>query len=491
MGLLDRIFNRTVSTKLIEPEDRPDTSSQKVIPVNKGIIPPAGRVSEPSFYHHSIFNVKNRVGFINPAFIAELIPVIRKLSWINPDLGLAVHDMVQLTNTGHRIKFDPGVPVDQIDKMRQHISDAQEKWGDGTDGMNGLVNRLIAQIWISGALANEWVVDKRKTGLDNLVLVNPETVVYKWDKSRGRFSAYQKQNWSMGLSSPGEKYVKLNPNTFKYYALNGDTEIPYGIPPLLTALNALSTQTDMDQNIRYIMKQVGLLGFFETLLDKPAMIDGESDTAYSTRLSNLLKEVKKNVIDGIGEGVVVGYKDDHDFNFNSTTKDLKGVSDIYNQNEQQVANGLKISSEFLGVGKGGSETGLNILFTKMLSQLQNIQMMVAANLKYGYTLELRLAGFKFNNLRVEFNPSTITDELKFQQSQEYKIRNVHNKYSMGIISQQQAADELGYDKPDAKEPRAPLDNTGAKVEKRQDQNDESDKKTREKDKKQPKRKDQK
>ena len=51
---------------------------------------------------------------------------------------------------------------------------------------------------------------------------------------------------------------------------------------------------------------------------------------------------------------------------------------------------------------------------------------------------------------------------------------------------QQAADELGYDKPDSNEPRAPLNDKGAEVEKRQDQNDKSDKKTREKSKPQPK-----
>jgi hypothetical protein len=48
------------------------------------------------------------------------------------------------------------------------------------------------------------------------------------------------------------------------------------------------------------------------------------------------------------------------------------------------------------------------------------------------------------------------------------------------------ADELGYDKPDAKEPRGPIGNEGAQQEKRQDQNDKSDKKTRDKAKPQPK-----
>lgn len=127
----------------------------------------------------------------------------------------------------------------------------------------------------------------------------------------------------------------------------------------------------------------------------------------------------------------------------------------------------------------------------MLSQLSNVQEMLSANLKFGYALELRLAGFDFKGLRVEFNPSTITDELKYQQGQEYKIRNVYNKYMFGIISIQQAADELQYDKPDQEEPRGPLDGSGQEKEEREKDKDDSDRKVRDKNKPQPKRKDQK
>ena len=247
----------------------------------------------------------------------------------------------------------------------------------------------------------------------------------------------------------------------------------------------------MDNNIKFIMKQIGLLGFTQLLIQKPGQQVGEKDDAYQTRLISLLNTSKDNILDGIKDGVVVGYKDDHEFDFQSTTKNLNGVGGIYNQNEQQVANGLKMAGSFLGVGGSGSETGINIVFTKMLSQLQNVQKLVAANLKYGYTLELRLAGFKFKHLTVEFEPSTITDELKFQQSQEYRVRNTNNKYLMGIIGQQQAADELGYDKPDQKEPRGPIGDPGKQDDDRQDQNNKSDKKTRDKAKSQPKKGEQK
>lgn len=450
---------------------------------------PSTRISRPT-NEITYSDLKGKTTFVNPGFIAEYIPIIRKLSWINEDMGLAVNDMVRLTNTGHRIKFDPTVSPEMQKKMRQHLEDKQIEWGDGVDGMNGLVNKMIAQIWIAGALSNEWIVANDKKGIKNLALVNPETIIFSWNKKQLRYEPYQKQNYNTG-GLLAERYEKLNEYTYRYYGINGDTELPYGIPPFLTALNAIATQADMVKNIKFMMKQVGLLGFFEALMEKPGQNEGENEDQYIARLQSLLNSAKDEIIDGIGEGVVVGYKSDHEFKFNSTTKDLKGVHELYDQNERSVANGLKFAPEFLGVSNKGTETGINIVFTKMLSQLTNIQKVVAANLKFGYNLELRLAGFKFENLRVEFEPSTITDELKYQQAQEIKIRNVIAKYGQGIISQEQTADELGYDKPDSTEPRVLPDKQAELDQKREKDKDASDRKGREKDKPQPKRKDQK
>lgn len=430
-------------------------------------------------------NLTTGTSFVTPEFYFTLIPIIRKLSWINSDLGLALNDMVQLTNTGHQIKFDQEIPSNQADTMRRYLRDVRKSWGDGVSGIDGLVNKMISQIWISGALANEWVPNNDKKSLKHVAIINPETIRFSLDKKKLRFYPYQLQDFKTGGLGT-EKYVRLNENTFKYIALNGDREIPYGIPPFLTALNGLSTQGDMDTNINFIMKQLGILGFFQMLMEKPEQIEGENLEKYRGRLTTLLTEAKDKLMDGIKDGVVVGYKSDHEFDFQSTTKNLNGVADIYNQNQIKVANGLKTAPAFLGLTDAGSESAFGIIFTKMLSQLQNVQSIVSSNLEFGYSLALSLAGFKFSGLQVKFNPSTITDELKFQQSQEYKIRNVYNKYMMGIISQDMAADELGYDKPDEEEPRAPIVDTSADVKKVNDKNT-SERKTDSKKKPQPRR----
>ena len=458
--------------------------------VNEGqgekVPPTSTRRSKPTI-ESSYTEITNNVKFVNPGFIRTIIPVIRKLSWINPDVGLALNDLTRLTNTGHRIKFDQNIPEAKRDTMRRHLHEVRKSWGDGTNGINGIVNKIVAQIWISGALSCEWVINSKLNGISNIALVNPETIEFSLNKSKQRFEPYQRQNFKTG-GIIGHKLVKLNPLTYQYIAINGDTEIPYGIPPFLTAINGLDIQKNMDKNIDYIIEQLGLLGFFETLVEKPPMKDGENDDTYQARLVKYLNEVKAAVKDGMKDGTVVGYKDDHDFEFHSPTKDITGASELYNQNEVKIAKGLKIPSEFLGVNSNSSESAMGIIFTKMLSQLVNVQESIKSVLEVGYSLELLLAGFGNIQLEVEFKPSTITDELKYQQALEYKIRNIENKYNMGVIGQQQKAEELGYDKPDKPEPRAPITDSAGKNKKLDDKN-KSERGTADKKKTSPKRKD--
>jgi len=47
----------------------------------------------------------------------------------------------------------------------------------------------------------------------------------------------------------------------------------------------------------------------------------------------------------------------------------------------------------------------------------------------------------------------LTDELKFQQAQEIKLRNLIALFQQGIIGQEQFADESGFESPDQPEPR--------------------------------------
>ena len=272
-----------------------------------------------------------------------------------------------------------------------------------------------------------------------------------------------------------------------------DVDEPYGIPPFLGALDSLKTQHDMRINFKQIMELMGMVGFLEAKMQKPARRGSESDTAYAARLSKILRDLKKNLKDGMKDGIVTGFIDDHEFEMNSTSASMQNLDIPWKMNEQAVANGLGVTSTIIGVQTQNTEGGAGIMLSKMISQLKNIQMMVTHALEFIYTLELRLAGLPNKGIEVTFGTSTVSDEIKVQQAQEYKIKNVISKYNQGLISQDQAAWELGYAKADQKEPRIPLEDAegvSTPNRKREADKDTSDRKTRDKNNPIPKRKDQ-
>lgn len=432
--------------------------------------------------------------FVKANFNFDAIPIIRSLRTHNPDVGLVIKDLTELTNTGHEISFSADTPAPEAQKMREYLAESAKTWADGLANIDGLVNKMVAQFWIGGALSMEFIPNKNMTKIETAALVNPEEIRVKLNPSTRRYEFYQIGTLTGNLNTT---HQKLNPLQYVYFGMNGDEETPYGIPPFITALEAIETQKDMKDNISYIVDQVGVMGFLEFLMAKPYQEAKESEAAYRSRLESTLTELRTNIKAGFKEGVVVGYQDDHESKFHSTTQNINGLDTVFNLNETQVANGLKTTPSFLGISGGTTESYMSIVFTKMLSQLSNAQDNISSVLEFGYKFDLRLAGFNpkyIKSLKVKFKPSTITDDLKTQQSGEIKRRNLKADYDQGIISQDTFAELLGYKKADQKEPRQVAEPAiggvdPEKKEKREKGKDDSDRRNRDKGKTQPKRKD--
>lgn len=421
---------------------------------------PEGRISEPDYDGLSQDFLAGRYAMVNQTFLSEVIPLIRMLSQNNPDVSQALHNIVSLGNTGHKIFFDRKVDEKLVDKMRNHIVNKRKKWAPGQAGMDGLVNKFFAQILIGGALSAEAVPNKDLTGITNVMLLNPERIIFKLRPDKVTYEPHQRLENIFLL--PNRKridmdLIKLNPNTYQYLALNGDSESPYGIPPYMPVLKRIETQGNMNKNIDFIVDIMGLIGFLGVKIAKPDIEGQENDKAYAARLQNLLKAARDNVIGGLKDGVVVGFTDDHEFDFNSAAKNFEGVTELYKNNEMQIASALKQDASLWGRDYGTSEAKANITFIKMISELKNIQNVVKTYLEWLYSLELQLAGFDFEFLTVVFNRSTLQDDYKYQQAEEIKVKNSLYKYCAGVISIDQLADELGYEVPFAKKPLVPLE----------------------------------
>ena len=467
------------------PESNKEPSKPKAAAISPGRV----SVDEDNSL---LSTLKGMTVMVDPSFRVEVIPLIRDLYKVNPDMGIALQDMFKLANTGHTVTF-PNNSDAEADKMRKHLTEATKKWSRYTAGIDGLVNKMIVQCLVSGAISVEGVPNDRLEGLDTVLFLRPENIVFKRENN-GVYSPYQRNK---NYFVKHQDYIKLNPETYVYAGMFNDTDEPYGVPPFMAALDSLKGQHDMRINFKHIMELVGMVGFLEAKMEKPTINPSESRDAYARRLEHILRKLKMNLREGLKDNIVVGFKDDHEFKLNSTTKEIGNIEKPWAMNQQSVANGLGVNGSLIGVQNNLTEGGTGILLSKMISQLRNIQMLLKYALEFLYTLELRLAGYNNKGVVVTFGTSTISDELKVQQGIEYKIRNLVSLYNQGIISQEEFAWSMGYEKPDQKEPRQMEETEGvsssqdsAKKQKREADKDTSDRKTRDKNKTVPKRADQ-
>lgn len=77
-------------------------------------------------------------------------------------------------------------------------------------------------------------------------------------------------------------------------------------------------------------------------MEKPQQKPNENVEAYTRRLNRELIRLKQNVREGMKDGVVTGYIDDHQFKLNSTSKEMSNIDKPWNMNQQSVANGLGV-----------------------------------------------------------------------------------------------------------------------------------------------------
>lgn len=484
-----KIFGFNISvTKSSPPPIQEERERRK--PKVTGIDP--GRVSAPdSQTNGMLYTLKDFTQMVNPSFRVEVIQLLRDLYKINPDVSKALQDMFQLTNTGHQVQF-PNNSDKEAEAMGEHLNKVSKTWSNYTAGIYGLINKMVVQCFVGGAISIEAVPNADLSGISTILFIRPDTIVFRRENN----GVYQPYQHTVGNAlRTGNDYIKLNTQTYKYVGMYNDTDEPYGIPPFMAALDSLKSQADMRVNFKHIMENAGMLGFMEALMEKPDREPNESVTMYENRLDRDLRKLKIRLRDGMKDGLIVGYKDDHEFNLNSTTENMGNIDKPWSMNQQSVANGLGINSSLIGVTASTTEGGAGINLSKLLSQLKDMQMLVSYVLEFIYSLELRLAGFNNKGIKIVWYPATVSDDVKIQQAKQYKVQNLNALYRDGVISLLQYAQEMGYDQPDQNEPRVPIEQqqggkTMVEEDKRQEDKSKSDRRQRDKASSQPKRKDQ-
>ncbi|MCF6191843.1 MAG: hypothetical protein L3J76_01745, partial [Candidatus Hydrothermae bacterium] len=331
---------------------------------------------------------------VDPKVPVFVLDALEWLSHTNPDLRNAVSNIVHLGNTGHELEVeaDSDRVIEEAEARLSAL--AVRIWPHA--GADGLVNRMLKDLAIYGAVSVEAVLAGDLSGVLRVVGVPHRTIRFRYNKEEDRYEPYQ----DVGL---GEA-IPLNPETYLYIPLETVANSPYGVPPMLAAIQPVLDQLYMRENLRYLVKKVGILGLVHAILQAPPPRPGESEEQYQARLANYLSQQTDALQEHYRDGLLVSFQDVEIKHF-SVTGNASGVERIWQMNEEQIASGMDMDPAMLGRTYSTTETYAFVVYTKMVKKLENFQRVVRRALEAVYRLDLRLGGIPVRDVNVKFLPS--------------------------------------------------------------------------------------
>lgn len=430
------------------PQMYPVTGNGLANPAAANVKPTqAGRSSVPDGRTISTGGISIEPSLWSP----ETLTILEMLVMRNPDISNAAENVISLAATERKVYFADNVPEAQQKRMRTYLYENENRWYSNSSGIDALVSDMLLQLVTHGALSVEHVPAPDLRSIEKVVLVDAKNIRFVWNPKTGMFEPKQQpRNW---MATAGYRtdtvagLVDLNTQTYCYLAFRRVAESPYGLPPFLSALDAVEAQTQGMKNFRFMMRKLGMLGLMSVNIRRPDENDGEKQTAYELRCNKRIAEAAREVEQMMNTGVAVGWLKEVEFKLFSTSNEAQGAEKLSQIIDRFVMSGVKQDPAMLGRQFSTSETFGRVLLAKLSVQIGVYQKIVAAYLGRLYETALVLAGFKPGAVKVEFARPMVGDQVRDAQALQTTIDNVLKLRDQGIISQQQAANELGYEKP--------------------------------------------
>lgn len=396
--------------------------------------------------HTTLGNLLSELSTIDPDFNINILQGLETLAKYHADFSYAVDNVKQLGNTNWQVYFDDSVPDKLQNEMLLRIKSKAKNWYAYSGGLTAMIGDLLAQTAIYGALSAENVVLEDLSGVKKTILVSPANIRFKYDTDKDEYTPYQILKNTVGLHVDNNM-VELNTTTYKYIALGRYSEKPYGVPPFLSSLENIAIGRDMAENLKYVVKKLGTLGFLEVLVNGPKQLPNERAEDYYNRTQDYLNKVIPEIDKGLARGFVAGYKDVHEFNMHNLTSNVQGAKDLADMNDVKTMAGLKQDPLMFGRNFSTTETLGRVILAKMTTQVASYQKIVASYLESVFLTDLQLAGYNITTLDVIFEPPMVGDKLREEQTTQTKLANLDTLLNKGIIDIYQYAQEAGYEQP--------------------------------------------
>ncbi|HEX8500781.1 MAG TPA: hypothetical protein VF659_09330 [Pyrinomonadaceae bacterium] len=404
-------------------------------------LPEGGRSSVEGTLADQIGGALSFYGSVSPVIDFEMLRCLKHL-WIhNPDFSQFVANVVNLANTGHKLVVDAPT-AQRAEAAAARLNEAASRLYDLGAGVDGLVNDELAQIAWSGALSSEDVVDLAGRRVERVVLVPVEQIRFRLIE--GKYVPHQQPTSMLGLQRSALGLIPLNEHTYHYYAHQRVENSPYAKPIATAAVGAITgPQKDMLDNFKYVAQKFGLLGLISYACTPPTKKPGQSEAEFRTDRRTYLKAVGETIKPFLKDGLLVHWNDQK-VTASSVTGDARGFDALFSLNEQQAISGFNGFPAFFGRTDSTTETYAWVVYQFMQAQAAGVQRLVKRRREATYRLDLRLGGVEVGGVSFQFNRAHALKPLEEAQAAEINERRALTKARAGIISPDQAAQEMGY-----------------------------------------------
>lgn len=378
----------------------------------------------------------------------EILAYIELLSSWNADFSQAVDNVRSLANSGHNLFVDVAADRTQMrikDRLEEKSRTIQGQHG----GIDGLIDKLLDQASTYGAMCGEWIVADDLSDVVDFLDVNPKSIRFFWDNDLDRYIPFQIVNANQQDQAKARNQevrgncVRLNENTFHYYAFDAAPGSPYGTPPFLAALPNIAIQRDMVANMAQIVKKVGLLGIIDMSIKALPNRAGESPDAFQQRATTFLKNYVTVVEDMVKDGGIVHF-DDATIQTQQLTGNAAGATNIFKQNEELIFSGLKSMPSVQGRSYSSTETYAGVAYDIIIRNTYKYQRAVKRMIEAGYWLMVTFWGETPDAIRLEFLPNKSLHRLQDAQAFRLEIFNAVLLWALGVLNQQDVAQKVGY-----------------------------------------------
>ena len=392
--------------------------------INKSAIPTSRQSIEP-IKPFTPQTLEARFKFIYPRYPREYLFLIEKAVVANPLLSQAHNLFITLANTGHEVIVQ-GKDKEKASKELEELA--------STINTDHLINQLLSQIVISGAISAEIVVKEDLSGIQKIALVPTSTIYFVYNPETDEYEPYQ---W-VALTDP----IKLNTKTYKYIPLLTMDGSPYAIPPLLASLSVVETFEEFINELKGLAKKIGLLGFLDIKFPPLPKAPSETEAEYQERLRAFLEKIGEDISSNINKGIFLHY-DGTEAEFKEITSNAAGVKEIIELAERLAIEGAKLQPSLIGFSTGYTETWSSVALLTFSNQLQSMQTLVKRFLEYTYKLHLALKGFDIDDVDVEFEELPDFNPDKKAEAELKKAQYITTLLQNNIITVEEAREWLG------------------------------------------------